>query len=80
VLVIFSCIEEEDDLFQDDLPTTSCGDYQSAVDDIQLDSYCGAAFAAECAGDQSAKDQACLYWNSLVEYYDGPTPSCSYCN
>ena len=71
-----------DELFEEeDIPTSACDGttYQSVSNDIQLDSQCAAAYAAECAGDANAQAAACNNFNALVEAF-GLNLTCPYCS
>lgn len=60
--------------------TVCSGSYRSPVSDVQLDSFCGAAYAYRCLDGYALSSQqvqsVCSIYNSLRE---PGTPDCPYC-
>ena len=76
-------IETESDYYENTDSTPSCGaeDYNGPDFNIQIDSYCKAAYAYDCAGQTSERDVYCdLYYEVASDFGYANPPTCNYCN
>jgi hypothetical protein len=73
-LISSTCEEEEDEPSN----VVPCADYNGPTGDPQSDSFCQAAWAYRCNGQNNEADATCLIYNQIREDNPG-MPPCPYC-